>query len=390
MQKFTRLLNLSSYLNKSSLFLFGPRGTGKSFLIREIVPQIPKIDLLRSKEFLRFSKDPSLLESIVELRPNDKMMVIDEIQKLPILLDEVHRLIEEKGIHFLLTGSSARKLKRNQANLLAGRARSLKLHPLCFKEIPQFYLESYLLWGGLPAVQHLELEDRPLFFESYVETYLKEEILMEQVTRKLPHFSRFLTTAALCSGEMINYTKIANDAQCPVSTTKNYFEALEDTLIATTLDPWVESKKRKAIMTSKFYFFDIGVVHHLLNIQTLREGSTDYGRAFEHFIFMELKAFQSYHHLQLQLYYWRSVNHQEVDFILGPLAIEVKSTSKSNINDAKNLFALREEEVFGHYIVVSRDVISYKKNGILFLHWNEFLEKLWSIKKIEDFSVNFQ
>ncbi len=380
MQKFIRLLDIKALLEKSSLFLLGPRGTGKSFLLRETLGQDALIiNLLRSNEYLRLEADPSLLEGMITASTKS-VVVIDEVQKIPPLLDEVQRLIEEKGIRFLLTGSSARKLKRGKANLLAGRARVCTLTSLAYKEIPHFNLDSYLLWGGLPALQHTE--DKEFFLESYVETYLKEEVLAEQIARNLPNFSRFLKTAALTSGELLNFANLARDAQLPVSTVKNYYGALEDTLIGSLLEPWTESKKRKAILTGKFYFFDIGVRNYLLGIKNLPSKTEIYGQAFEHFIFMELKTFVSIARPIQKLYFWRSIHHHEVDFLLGNwLAIEVKSASKVQLKDAKNLQILKEEGIHQIYVVISNDPINREVDGICYFHWQEFLNRLWAKKE---------
>ena len=375
--KFKRLLDIQKTLSQASCFFFGARGTGKSFLIRETLKDKAfVIDLLKTELFLRLSESPSLVESMIE-QSKKKSIVIDEVQKLPILLDEVHRLIEEKRYHFLLTGSSARKLKRGKANLLAGRARLEHLFPLVSSEIPNFDLKTYLLWGGLPAVW--QVQDKREFLNSYIDTYLKEEILAEQVARSLPHFSRFLKTAALCSGELVNFNGVANDAQLSPSTVRNYFEALQDTLVGYMLEPWLEGKKRKAIQTAKFYFFDIGVRNRILNINEVSPNTDTFGRCFEHFILMELMAWKSYSKSDLNLHFWRSVNHHEVDFILGDkIAIEVKAKRKTNERDAKNLMALREESKFKEFIIVSQDPISRKQKGISYLFWKDFLEKLWN------------
>ncbi|MBF0298660.1 MAG: ATP-binding protein [Oligoflexia bacterium] len=378
-KKYSRIIDLSLALKKSSQFLFGARGTGKSFLIRENLnsSKYLLIDLLKTSLYLRLAENPSLLEDII-VESKKKSIIIDEIQKLPILLDEVHRLIEEKGYHFLLTGSSARKLKRGKANMLAGRARKLTLHPLNFKELnDDFNLHEYLLWGGLPQIY--QIEDRKEFLESYIQIYIKEEILAEQLARQLPPFSRFLKVSALSSGELINFTQVASDAQLPSSTVKNYFEVLEDTMIGNLIEPWTESKKRKAIQTGKFYFFDIGVRNRLLDINEIPEKSDLFGKAFEHFIFMELKSYINYNSPSTTLNFWRSVNHQEVDFILGNLmAIEVKSKNKVSEREALHLQALKEEKKHKYFIVVSQDPINREKNGILYLHWKKFLNRLWN------------
>ncbi len=374
---FARILDLKKTTKHSSCFLFGPRGSGKSFLIRKHLKDTAcVIDLLKSNIFLRLAENPSLLEEMIDTSQK-KLIVIDEVQKLPILLDEIHRLIEEKGIRFLLTGSSAGKLKRGQANLLAGRARLEHLYPLTSKEIPQFNLDHFLLWGGLPEIQ--KIPDKREYLNSYIDTYLKEEILAEQVARNLPHFARFLKTAALCSGELLNFNQVANDAQLSPSTVKNYFEALQDTLVGFLLEPWLESKKRKAIQTAKFYFFDVGDRNRLLNLNEIPHDTDIFGKCFENFIFMELKAWQSYSKSDLPLFFWRSINHHEVDFILGnKVAIEVKAKKKVSNRDAKNLKVLREEGYCSTYIVVSQDKINRKQDGISYLFWETFLKKLWA------------
>ncbi len=377
--KYHRILDLKKLTRTSSRFLFGPRGSGKSFLIRETFKEDALvINLLKTQDYFRLAENPSLLEDILR-ESKKKLVVIDEVQKLPSLLDEVHRLIEEKQIRFLLTGSSARRLKRDKANLLAGRARLSYLHPLTFHEIPQFDLEHYLLWGGLPEVNiSQDKNDKREFLESYIETYLKEEIMAEQVARNLPNYSRFLKTAALCSGELINFAQVASDAQLSAATVKNYFEVVQDTLVGSLLEPWVESKKRKAIQTGKFYFFDVGVKNRLLNLSEIPQSSDLFGRSFEQFIFMELNAFRSYAKQRFALYFWRSVNHHEVDFLLGEqIAIEVKANKKVSPRDAKNLRILQEEGRHNILIVVSNDPINRLKDGILYLHWKEFLVRLW-------------
>ena len=374
--KFKRTLDITNPLKQASCFFFGARGTGKSFLIRESFDNKAFIiNLLRAQIFLRLSENPSLIESMIR-ESNKKIVVIDEVQKLPILLDEVHRLIEEEGLRFLLTGSSARKLKRGHANLLAGRARIEHLYPLTTQELPEFNLNHYLLWGGLPEVQ--KVTDKRDFLNSYIEMYIQEEILAEQIARSLPHFSRFLKTSALCSGELINFSNVANDAQLSSSTVKNYFEILQDTMVGYILEPWVESHKRKAIQTAKFYFFDVGVRNRILNVNEVVPATEFFGNCFEHFIFMELKAWHAYSKQDTPIYFWRSVNHHEVDFIIAnEIAIEVKSKTKTSTHDAKNLFALREEGAHKKYFVISQDPINRTENGITYLFWKDFLDKLW-------------
>jgi predicted AAA+ superfamily ATPase len=376
MQNFKRMLNLKSLTQENSVFLFGPRGTGKSYLIREsFQDEALVINLLKISEYLRLVENPSLIEEMILLAKKD-LVVIDEVQKLPILLDEVHRLIEEKRIRFLLTGSSIRKLKRGHANMLAGRARMAYLHPLIRMEIQDFDLDTYLLWGGLPELQHIN--DKIWFLDSYIESYLKEEVLAEQAARNLPHFSRFLKTAALNSGELLNFANVANDAQVAVGTVKNYFSVLNDTLLGSLLEPWRDSKKRKAIATAKFYFFDIGVRNRLLGVSELIRNSDLYGKSFEHFIYMELMAFCHYYKVSMPLNFWRSTSQHEVDFLLGDIAIEVKASMKVSKSHTKNLMALKEEGHHKTFLLVSQDPVNREDGEVYYFHWEEFLKRLWN------------
>ena len=376
-----RQLQIAPLLAMKSFFLFGPRATGKTTLIRQQLAEIATIiDLLDSRYFLRLSGEPHELESLIAAAPAD-IIVIDEIQRIPELLNEIHRLIETQNITFLLTGSSARKLRRGKANLLAGRVWDARMFPLIFRELPDFDLNRYLRYGGLPAVYLSEYPEEEL--DAYVNTYLKEEILAEGLIRRLPPFSRFLKTIALANGEMINFTKLANDCQVPPSTITEYVGLLEDTLIGFLLPAWTESKKRKAIKTGKFYFFDPGITHMLAGTETLDRNSNLYGKSFEQFICMELRAYLSYKRKKLPLTYWRSKNGHEVDFLLGnKTAIEVKASKKISKNDFKGLEYIKEEGVFKNLILVSQDLVSTRTDNILTLPWERFLSDLWKDKFI--------
>jgi predicted AAA+ superfamily ATPase len=376
-----RTLQLAPLLAMKSFFLFGPRATGKTTLIRQQLAETTTIiDLLDSRYFLRLSSAPHELESIIAAAPAD-IIVIDEIQRIPELLNEIHRLIESQNLTFLLTGSSARKLRRGKANLLAGRVWEARMFPLIYREIADFSLERYLHFGGLPAVYLSEYPEEEL--DAYVNTYLKEEILAEGLIRRLPPFSRFLKTIALANGEMINFTKIANDCQVPPSTVTEYVGLLEDTLIGFLLPAWTDSKKRKAIKTGKFYFFDPGITHILAGTETLDRNSNLYGKSFEQFIFMELRAYLSYTRKKLPLTYWRSKNGHEVDFLLGTrTAVEVKATKRITSNDLKGLKYLREEGVFQNFILVSQDPVRTLSDNILTIPWQKFLSNLWKDKFI--------
>lgn len=303
-----RTLNLLKLLETNSCFLFGARGTGKSFLIRASLDQnCDYINLLSSKVFLDLQHSPSSLENYIK----HKIVVIDEVQRIPELLNEVHRLIEEEKITFLLTGSSARRLKKKGVNLLAGRAFDSRMFPLTWKELTleeNFDLAKYLQIGGLPKA-YLEDEAQDFLF-SYVEMYLKEEIQAEALVRNLANYHRFLNCAAQRNTEIINFTKVGNNAQLSPNTVKDYYQILEDTLIGRMLPCWKKSIKRKSISSAKFYFFDIGVVNTLKQVESLPESSDLYESAFEQFIFQEISAYLSYNKIRKPLTFWRSKNDQ--------------------------------------------------------------------------------
>jgi uncharacterized protein len=371
-----RLIDLKNLLAKKSFFLFGPRASGKSTLVRrQLSDSATIIDLLNSRYFLSLSAAPQDLEAIIDAG-DSRLVVIDEIQRIPALLNEVHRLIENRKIRFLLTGSSARKLRRGQANLLAGRVWEARLFPLTWNEAPHFSLEKYLRYGGLPAVYLSEFPEEEL--DAYVNTYLKEEIMAEGLVRNLPPFARFLRSIALANGEVINFTKLANDCQVAASTVREHVGLLEDTLVGFFLPAWAESRKRKAIKSGKFYFFDPGVTHTLAGTRVLDRNSDLYGKSFEQFIGMEIRAYLSYSRIKLPFTYWRSTHGHEVDFLVGErTAVEVKATTRPVPSDFKGLKALAEERVFAELFLVSHDPVATRQGNIRALHWEDFLTRLW-------------
>lgn len=377
--EFERILNLPELLQKKSFFLFGPRSTGKTYLIhQQLQHQACIINLLRSDVFLRLSDNPTELESMIESEKSS-LVVIDEIQKIPALLDEVHRLIEEKHLRFLLTGSSARKLKRDQANLLGGRAWMAQLCPLVWSEIPHFDLDRFLRYGGLPVVCSSEYPDEEL--DAYLQTYLKEEVLAEGLIRKIPPFSRFLRAAALSNGQILNFTQIGSDAQVSPSTIREYYSILEDTLLGVLLEPWTHSKKRKAVQTAKFYFFDTGVTHVIAGTKTLDRNSNLYGCSFEQFMGMELRAYVSYRRIKEPLTFWRTQSGFEVDFLVGDhTAFEIKSSHRVTHQDTKGLKALQEENIFKRFYLISQDTVETHRDNIKTMHWKTFLTQLWDDK----------
>jgi predicted AAA+ superfamily ATPase len=306
---------------------------------------------------------------------NHHFIVIDEIQKIPLLLNEVHRLIEEEKLTFLLTGSSARKLKQQNVNLLAGRAWQANLYPLTYNEIPNFSLERYLRFGGLPSV-YLSKNPREELI-AYVNTYLREEIQSEALVRKVDAFSKFLSVAGTTNAQMINFANIASDTGIPASTIREYYQLLQDTLVGYFITGWTKTIKRKAIATAKFYFFDLGVANQLAGRGLVDQTSEVFGELFEHFICNEILAAISYLRAHVPLNYWRSTSGFEVDFIIGhEIAIEVKTTKRVHERDLKGLRALMEEKICKQYILVSFDEIHRINDQIEIIHWTEFLSKL--------------
>ena len=376
-----RFLKTAPFLKKKSCFLFGPRAVGKTSLIREEIKNMSNvlyIDLLKSRYFTLLSGNPSELENLIE---NQTTIIIDEIQKVPQLLDEVHRLIETKKYRFLLTGSSARKLKKGHANLLAGRAWTLNLFPLTFSELSRFDLKRALRFGLLPVVWLSQDPEEEL--DAYISTYLKEEIMAEGLSRNLPAFNRFLKVAALSSGSLINYSKMASDTQVAESTLRGHFEILQDTLMGIIIEPFIESKKRKAITTPKFYIFDNGVRHALMGTTALDRNSDLYGSSFEAFIAHEMRAYLSYSRSKLPLTFWRSTSQFEVDFLIGDkVAIEVKAASHAHDGYLRGLSALSDENIFRDFYLITQDPITRTGNlksgqKVKFIPWDQFLKRLW-------------
>jgi predicted AAA+ superfamily ATPase len=370
---YKRALNLKSALKEKSHFLFGPRATGKSSLVQEQLKKAQVFDLLDSDIYDRFLRRPKSLSEEIE----SDLVVIDEIQKLPRILDEVHRLIETKKIKFLLTGSSARKLKNGGANLLAGRARSLQMHPLSMKEITDFDLLKYVTVGGLPIIY--QSKKPQLEMKEYVHTYLKEEIQAEALVRNIDHFARFLDSFGALSGEELNYQKIADDAGVPARTVASYVEVLKDTLIAFELTPFTKSIKRKAVSKSKIFMFDVGISNFMKGITSLSPKSEAFGDAFEHFCLQEIRTAISYRNKSLAMSYWRSASGDfEVDCILGKeMAIEIKSSERFQEKYLKGLKAFKEEGLVKRHILISRDPIKRIVDGIEVMPFDQFFKEFW-------------
>ena len=368
---------------KESFFLWGPRQTGKSTLLRQHYPQSRWLDLLKADEFRRYADRPESLRLEIEeegLPSEGGQIVIDEIQKVPALLDEVHWLIENLGCRFALCGSSARKVRRGAANLLGGRAVRYELFGLTARELgTEFDLSRMLNHGYLPQMYETDQPTRLL--EAYVADYLKEEIVAEGLVRHLPDFSGFLDAAALCDGEIINFSNIASDCAVSAPTAKAYFGILEDTLLGHWLPAYRKRQKRRIVRAPKFYFFDVGVVNWLARRGKLVPGSELYGKAFESWVFHELSAFLAYHALNEKLSYWRLSGGTEVDFILGDmrLAIEVKASARVTSKHLRGLRSLVKDNPSScHRVVVCLEPRAWRTDdGIDILPATTFIDRLW-------------
>jgi predicted AAA+ superfamily ATPase len=318
-----------------------------------------------------------LREEILAERP--RIVVIDEVQHVPLLLEEVHWLLENTATRFILCGSSARKIRRRSRNLLGGRAIDFHLLPLTTQEIGDVDLPHLLQYGALPV--HYLVDDPAPLLKAYVNNYIKAEIIDESATRNIPGFSRFLQMAGLCHGQQINYASFARETGVSASTVRNYFQLLEDTLLGFTLEPWRKRKKRRLVETAKFYLFDVGVANQLHpESSVVTEGSDRFGRAFEHFALNEVRAYISYQRLDYPVSYWRTSSGFEVDLVVGDMiaAIECKSSKEIRAGDLKGLRALSEEHVVRRKLIVSR--VKQRRvtdDGIEILPWRAFCDELW-------------
>lgn len=363
--------------NNDSFFLWGARKVGKTTLLEQLFPQARYYDLLLANEFERLLRQPSLLSEELESMKEGDLVIIDEIQKVPQLLDEVHSLIHRKNIRFILSGSSPRKLIRSGANLLGGRALKKTLFPLVSAEIPDFNLIKAVNNGMIP--RHYMVNNPWERFRAYIGVYLNEEIREEAFSRNLKSFSRFLEIAAISNGEMIVYKNIAQDCGIDYRTVKEYFEILNDTLIGYYIPGFSSTIKRRAIQAPKFYFFDVGIANYLLNRKNLLPGTEIFGHSFEHLIIQELIAYLGYNQSFEKLTYWRTSSGFEVDAIIGEgrIAIEIKSTDEVKSRHLKGLKAFQEDFPHAKAIVVSLDKYPRILNGVEIIPAEIFLKALW-------------
>jgi predicted AAA+ superfamily ATPase len=365
-----------------SAFLWGPRKTGKSTWLKQTFPAAIRYDFLKTDLVLRFSKQPSLLREELLAVSADSLrepVILDEVQKVPALLDEVHWLIENKGIRFILCGSSARKLKQGHANLLGGRAWRFEMYPLISSEIGEVDLLKALNNGLLPA-HYFEAQPRRSL-KAYVQDYLTEEIRAEGLVRNLPAFARFLDSMGYSHGELTNFANIARDCGVDAKTVRSYYEILEDTLLGRFVAPYVGKAGRQSIISAeKFYLCDVGVAGYLSKRLIPECKGESFGHAFEHFILMELWAHRAYTEKDYKIRFWRTKAGYEVDFILGDgeVAVEVKGTSRVDRADVKAIRAFASESSPRKCIVVCNEARARQHENIIILPWREFLAQLWS------------
>ena len=372
-----------------SAFLWGPRKTGKSTLLRSRFPRAARFDLLDTRLLLELTRAPWRLSERVRALDRDPgacPVIIDEVQKAPAILDEVHRLIEDEGLSFVLCGSSARKLKRGRANLLGGRAWRFGLHPLIWPEIPAFDLLRGLNRGLIP--QHYDTTQYRRALVGYVDDYLKEEVFDEGLTRNVAAFSRFFDALSSCHGELLNYSNVARDCGVDSKTVREYFQILVDTLAGVFVEPFSRRRSRAVITRApKFYLFDVGVAGHVTGRRIERAAGPDFGRALEHFVLMELLAYRTYRERDFPVRFWRTKSGLECDFVLGrdgAVAIEVNGGASLRPGDLGAMRAYAEEHRPRHAIVVCNETAPrHTGDGIWILPWERFLERLWTDAIVE-------
>ena len=363
-----------------SFFLWGPRQTGKSTLLRALYPDAVWLDLLKTDEQIRYASRPALLREELEAVPQGRLVVIDEVQKAPGLLDEVHWLIENRGRVFALSGSSARKVRRSHANLLGGRAVRYEMFGLTSGEIgKEFDLVRALNHGSLP--RHYLAETPARLLRSYVNDYLKEEVLAEGLSRNLPAFTTFLAAAALSDGELVGFATIARECGVSAPAVKGWFEVLVDTLLGDFLPAFTRRPKRRVIGAPKFYFADVGVVNHLAKRGRMEPGSALFGKAFESWVRHELRAYSHYRERFFELSYWRLASGIEVDFVVDDMvaAVEAKATPRVKSDDLNGLRQIRIDhpKLKERFVVSLEPKARVTEDGIVVLPWRTFVERLW-------------
>ena len=372
-----RIFDIENRLDEA-MFLFGGRQVGKSTLLKERFPKAVYIDLLNSELRNRYRQHPEeFRESLLRHAP-ETLVIVDEIQKVPDLLDEVHWLMVNRGLFFVLSGSSARKLKKSGANNLGGRAIPETLFPLVSAEIPDFDLDRAIQNGMIP--RHYMVANARNRLKSYIELYLKEEIIEEAAVQKVDDFIRFLEVAAISNGEMLNYENVATDCGVSANTVKAYYQILCDTLLGFEVPAYRKVIKRKLSKSSRFYFFDVGIANYLTGRHHLAPKTPEYGHAFEHLVMQEIVAYLGYKGIEEKLTYWHTYDDIEVDAVIGDarVAIEIKSADSIQTNHKKGLVEFAKEHPNVKQILVSRDRISRRSGDIDLYYVTDFFKALWN------------
>lgn len=374
---YRRIFDIENRLDEA-MFLFGGRQTGKSTLLKERFPKAVYIDLLKSDVRNRFKQHPEEFRESLLRYPPETLVVVDEIQKVPDLLDEVHWLMVEKGLWFILSGSSARKIKKSGANNLGGRAIPETLFPLVSAEIPDFDLERAVQNGMIP--RHYAVANARNRMRAYIDLYLKEEIIEEALVQNADEFVRFMEVAAIMDGEILNYENVASDCEVSANTVKAYYKILVDTLLGFEVPAYRKVIKRKLYKAPRFYYFDVGIANHLTKRYHLAPRTPEYGHAFEHLIMQEIAAYLGYTNSDEELTYWHTYENLEVDAVIGDarVAIEIKSKEHIDHDDKKGVTEFAKEHPDTRQIIVSRDRISRRSGDVDLYYVTDFFKALWA------------
>jgi len=374
---YDRIFDVEHQLDEA-MFLFGARQVGKSTLLQSRFKDAAYYDLLIPGVRKSFKRNPDLFREALASKPSGTLVIVDEIQKVPELLDLVHWLMVNKGLRFILSGSSARKLKKSGANTLGGRAQPRTLYPLVWKEVTDFQLDRAVQNGMIP--RHYLVGDATDRLEAYVDVYIKEEILDEAAVQDIDAFERFMEVAAISDGEMLNYANIATDCGVSAKTVKSYFQILYDTLLGYEIPAYRKVVKRKVVQTSKFYYFDVGLANYLMGRHTLKRGTDEYGHAFEHYVMQEIIAYRGYYRRKENISYWHTYNDQEVDAVIGDakVAIEIKSSEQVKTCHKAGLKAFKDEHPDCRLILVSNDPITRLSGEVELVNVADFLRMLWN------------
>ena len=372
-----RIFDIENRLDEG-MFLFGGRQTGKSTLLKERFPKAVYIDLLKSDLRNRFKQHQEEFRESLLRYPPETLVIVDEIQKVPDLLDEVHSLMVNNGLWFILSGSSARKIKKSGANKLGGRAIPETLFPLVSAEIPDFDLGRAVQNGMIP--RHYMVANARKRLQAYIDLYLSEEIAEEAAVQNLDDFVRFMEVAAISDGEIMNYENVASDCGVSANTVKAYYKILVDTLLGFEVPAYRKVIKRKLYKASRFYYFDVGIANYLTGRHHLSDKTPEYGHAFEHLIMQEIVAYLGYTDSEEPLSYWHTYDNHEVDAVIGDarVAIEIKSTDHVDHDDKKGLIEFAKEHPETKQILVSRDRISRRSGDVDLYYVTDFFKALWA------------